>query len=208
VQSGTTDPNQYLGPVLPVFGAYHFCAWKRDADPRLVVLARSQYGPPEKAYGNVPIDHPGYAIRPYGKGRTAMVPWTIGRSYRELGLTVSREVIHDIVRELLAGDEIISVDLPESIEVTLHKTGDRLVVHLVNMSGARRSNFGPPVPVRDGVLRLRGAGAKATARALVSDAQCQTTTHDGTVSIALPEIDLFEVIVVDYSDVDNSEKVT
>ncbi|MFN8635739.1 MAG: beta-galactosidase trimerization domain-containing protein [Chloroflexota bacterium] len=198
-QSGATRAHQYLGPVLPVYGAYHFCAWKADAERRQVMLARASYGPPEKAYGNEVVEHPGYAVRAHGKGRTAMVPWTIGRSYRELGLTVSRGVMHELVQELLAGDEIVAADLPESTEITVHKNGQRLVVHVVNMSGARRSNFGPPLPIRDGVLRVRGADAGATVRALVGDAPCQTSAEDGWLTITLPRIDLFDVIVVDSS---------
>jgi hypothetical protein len=167
------------------------------------MLARAPYGPPEKAYGYEPVEHPGYAIRAHGKGRTAMVPWTIGRSYRDLGLTVTRDAVHALVQELLADDEIVAADLPENVEITVHKTGQRLVVHVVNMSGARRSNFGPPLPLRDGRLRVRGAGATATARALVNDAPCETTRQDGWLSISLPEIDLFDVIVVN-----DMEKVT
>jgi hypothetical protein len=198
-QSGVSVAHQYQGPVLPVYGAYRYCSWKADAERRQVMLARSSYGPPEKAYGNEAVEHPGYAVQTHGQGRTAMVPWTIGRSYRDLGLTVARDVIHTIVQELLAGDEIVAADLPESVEVIVNKTGQRLVVHLVNMSGARRSNFGPPVPVRDGQLRVRGAGPSATARALVHDSPCQTTQDDGWLTIMLPEIDLFDVIVVDYA---------
>jgi hypothetical protein len=198
-QSGRSGPHQYLGPILPVYGAYHFCAWRDDAELRQVMLARAAFGPPEKAYGYEPVEHPGYVVRTHGKGQTAMVPWTIGRSYRDLGLTVARDVVHDLVQELLAGDEIVAADLPETVEITVHKSGERLVVHLVNMSGARRSNFGPPLPVRDGRLRVRVADASPTARALVSDAPCQITRDDGWLSIALPEIDLFDVIVVDYS---------
>jgi hypothetical protein len=199
-QADRPHPHQYLGPVLPVYGAYHFCAWKADADRRQVMLARSAYGPPEKAYGNEPVEHPGYAVQTHGKGRTTMVPWTIGRSYRELGLTVSRDAMREIVGELLAGDEIVAAELPETVEITIHKTGERLVVHVVNMSGARRANFGPPVPVLDGVLRVRGAGS--TARALVGDTRCQTTQDGEWLRIALPKLDLFDVIVVD-----NSQKV-
>jgi hypothetical protein len=201
-QSGVTTPHQYQGPVLPVYGAYHYCAWKDGANRRQVMLARAQFGPPEKAYGYEPVEHPGYAVQTHGKGRTAMVPWTIGRSYRDLGLTVTRDAMGAIVAELLAGDEIVAADLPESVEITVNKapgeTGDRLVVHVINMSGARRCNFGPPVPVRDGVLRVRGSAAGATAKSLVGDAPCQTTQQDdGWLSIALPTINLFDVIVVE-----------
>jgi hypothetical protein len=167
------------------------------------MLARASFGPPEKAYGYEPVEHPGYVVRAHGKGRTTMVPWTIGRSYRDLGLTVARDAVHEIVQELLAGDEIVAADLPEHVEITVHKTGARLVVHVVNMSGARRSNFGPPVPVRGGGLHVRTAGSSPTAHALVNDAPCQTNRQDDWLSITLPEIDLFDVIVVDYP-----EKVT
>ncbi|MCC6178735.1 MAG: beta-galactosidase trimerization domain-containing protein [Chloroflexi bacterium] len=198
-QEGRSGPHQYLGPILPVYGAYHFCAWKDDAERHQVMLARASFGPPEKAYGYEPVEHPGYVVRAHGKGRTAMLPWTIGRSYRDLGLTVARDVMHEIVQELLAGDEVVSVDLPEHVELTIHRSGERLIVHLVNMSGARRTNFGPPLPVRGGQLRVRGAGANAAVHALVSDAPCQTTQDGDWLSIALPEIDLFDVIVVNSS---------
>jgi hypothetical protein len=198
-QAGRSGSHDYLGPILPIYGAYHFCSWKDDADRRQVMLARSNFGPPEKAYGYEPVEHPGYAVRTHGKGRTAMVPWTIGRSYRDLGLTVARDAVHALVQELLAGDEIVAADLPESAEITVHKSGERLVVHVVNLSGARRSNFGPPLPVHGGTLRVRAAGAGSTAQALVNDAPCQTTRDGEWLSIALPEIDLFDVIVVDRS---------
>ncbi|MFN8521675.1 MAG: alpha-amylase family protein [Chloroflexota bacterium] len=194
-QTGRSGPHQYLGPVVPVFGAYHFCAWKDDADSRDVMLARAAYGPPEKAYGYEPVEHPGYSVRAHGKGRTAMVPWTIGRAYRELGLTVARDKMHAMVRELLGGDEILAAELPEQAEITMNRSGDRLVVHVVNMSGARRSNFGAPLPFAGGRLRVRGA--RGDARALVSDSSCPATRDGEWVSIELPRIDLFEVIVVD-----------
>jgi hypothetical protein len=114
--------------------------------------------------------------------------------------------MREIVTELLAGDETVAADLPESVEITVNRTpgksGDRLVVHVVNMSGARRSNFGPPLPVSGGVLRVRGAASGATVKSLVGDSPCETTQQDdGWLSIALPTINLFDVIVVDPSNV-------
>ena len=83
------------------------------------MLARASYGPPEKAYGNEVVEHPGYAVLTHGKGRTAMVPWTIGRSYRDLGLTVARDVLHAIVQELRnhVGKEIGPIAKPKTILV-------------------------------------------------------------------------------------------
>ncbi|HEV7666347.1 MAG TPA: alpha-amylase family protein [Chloroflexota bacterium] len=188
--------NIYPGPIVPVYGAYHFCEWKPDAEHRRSLLARAPFGPPEKAYGNVQVDHPGYVVFRHGRGRSVTIPWTIGRTYHDLGLSVARDLLAEVLTELQAGDEAVSATVAEQVELTVHQTRERTVVHLINMSGARRTNFGPPVPVRNGVLHIAGAPASASAHALVSDSAC-AVTHDGdTLRVQLPDIDLFEVIVI------------
>ena len=192
------DANTYPGPIAPIYGAYHFCEWKPRAEHHRAMLARAPFGPPEKAYGNVRVDHPGYVLASHGRGRSVVIPWTIGRTYRDLGLTVVRDLIQEVVELLLAGDERVSADLPDQVELTVHRSGPRTVVHLINMSGARRTNFGPPMGVRNGVLRVRGAGAAA--HALVSDNPCQAHLDGDELTIGLPEIGLFEVIVIGNHD--------
>jgi hypothetical protein len=87
--------------------------------------------------------------------------------------------------------------VPEQVEVTLHRNGDRTIVHLVNMSGARPNGFGKPLPVRNATLRIRGASLTTTsARALVSDTRCAVTADGGSINVALPELNLFEVVVI------------
>jgi Hypothetical glycosyl hydrolase 6/Beta-galactosidase trimerisation domain len=198
-QATDAESNVYAGPIAPIYGAYHFCEWKPGAEHRRAMLARAPFGPPEKAYGNLPVNHPGYVLWSHGQGRSATIPWTIGRSYHDLGLSVVRDLLHEVV-ELLAGDETLSVELPEQVELTMHTTGAQTVVHLINMSGARRSNFGPPVPVHGGVLRVDRASASATAHALVSDTACNVQRAGDQLTIALPEIGLFEVIVIGERD--------
>jgi hypothetical protein len=193
---GAADVNVYQGPIAPVYGAYHFCQWKPAAEHRRALLARAPYGPPEKAYGNVQVGHPGYVIDSHGRGRSVVIPWTIGRTYHDLGLSVVRDLLHEVVDQLLAGDEVVSAELPEQVELTLHRTGERTVIHLINMSGARRTNFGPPISVRSGVLRVSGVQAGATAHALVRDVGCAVERDSDTLTIMLPEFELFEVIVI------------
>ncbi len=200
-QVDTGDANVYAGPVVPVYGAYHYCEWKPDTKERWVLLARAPYGPPEKAYGNAPVHHPGYVLAEYGRGRSATIPWTIGRAYHDLGLSVVKDLLGTVVIELLAGEEVISTDLPEQVEITLHRTGSAVVIHLINMSGARRANFGTPVTVRGGTLHLTGMGATATAHALVGDVACAVAQNGDHFSVTVPEFGLFEVVVVGGADV-------
>jgi hypothetical protein len=198
-QAGATgDANTYTyrGPIAPVYGAYHFCQWKPSAEHRRALLARAPYGPPEKAYGNVQVGHPGYVRADHGRGRSVVIPWTIGRTYHDLGLSVVRDLLYEVVEQLLAGDEVLGADLPEQVELTLHRTGTDTVIHLINMSGVRRTNFGPPIRVPGGVLRLSGVNTGATAHALVGDVACEVTHQGDTLTVMLPEFGLFEVIVV------------
>jgi hypothetical protein len=186
----------YAGPIAPIYGAYHYCAWRTGAEQRLQMLARAPFGPPEKAYGHEPVDHPGYVLFRSGKGRSATVPWTIGRGYRDLGLTVERDLILSIVETLLGGDEAISAEVPEQVEVTVHKNDHRTIVHLVNMSGARPNGFGRPLPIRGGTLRIRDASHLRHATALVAETACAVSREEDAISVTLPEFDRFEVIVI------------
>ncbi len=198
-ESAVGADHTYAGPIAPIYGAYHYCAWRDGAEQRLKMLARAPFGPPEKAYGHQAVDHPGYVLFRHGEGRSVVIPWTIGRGYRDLGLTVERDLILSIVEDLLGGEEPITADVPEHIEMTVHKNGNRTVVHLINMSGARTNGFGPPLPVRDGKLRLRGIGDNVSAHALVKDAPCMVARDGDSISVSLPEIGRFEVIVVGES---------
>jgi hypothetical protein len=171
---------------------------KKDAAGRLLFLPQAAYGPPEKAYGHVADGTPGYYV---GRGgQVALIPWTIGRSYHELGLATLRDIVAGLVRELLGKDEPLKADLAEHVELTLQGRGDDLVVHLINLSGARRKNYGPYVRTSGGTLRLAGARPSATAvRALVAGAACKTETRGDDLVIHLPDLERFEVLHIQRS---------
>ncbi|KZO94820.1 hypothetical protein CALVIDRAFT_556057 [Calocera viscosa TUFC12733] len=190
-----SDPQVYPAPIVPLYGAYHFCEWKADTKQYLKMLDQAPFAPPEKAYGNKQVNEPGYVIGKYGQGSAAYVSWTIGRAYHDLGLTVIRDMFCDVIRDLDAVDAI-SADLPEQVEITLNRVADKLVVHVVNMSGARNTNFGPPIPIRGGTITIAGAGGKLTAKSLIDNLPCDVHSKADHAVIALPEIDLFDVIIV------------
>jgi len=126
-----------------------------------------------------------------------VIPWTVGRSYHELGLTTSRDIVVDVVTRLLGADEPVRANLAEQVELTLQRGGDRLVVHLINLSGARRKNYGPPLRIAGGTLRIRGARAGARARTLVAGKACATTRDGDDLVIALPDLEALEIVVIE-----------
>lgn len=187
------DTHAYTGPIVPAYGTYHSFEWKDDSQGGYNMLARAPFSPPEKAYGNVQVEKRGYGVGNYGAGRGVMFPFGIGRGYRDLGLEAFRDLFSLVLRDQVTGaGEPISCTIAEQVEITLNKNGSKLVVHLVNMSGAKRQNFGPHIPISGGTISLLGGGF-TKAHALVADQVLDVKDAE----IVLPTIGLFEVVVIE-----------
>jgi hypothetical protein len=196
-EAGQHGGRRFHGPILPVHGALHTVAPHPDATVSLEVLGPAPFGPPEKAYGNEPDGRPAALERRCGDGVVVNVPWTIGRSYHDLGLTTIRDVVHGLVLRL-HGDvpPAATAELPEQAEITVHSGPAGTVVHVLNLSGARRSSFGPEIPLRGGTVRVATAARAATAVSLAGGTVCPGRWDDGLLTVELPDIGLFDVIVV------------
>ncbi|TDO55103.1 putative glycosyl hydrolase-like family 6 (GHL6) protein [Kribbella sp. VKM Ac-2571] len=169
----------HLEGGVPVFGTFKVIEAPSDAEVALRALSRAPYGPPEKCYGHVPLDHPGMVKQ----GNVVLFPWTIGQAYREVGLSVHRDLFVDQV------GGAVETDLPEQVEIVLGRSAAGFVVHLLNRSGDADQRFAPPV--RIGSAQLRVPADVREARALV--AQERLPVSDGWVQV--PEIGLFDVLV-------------
>ncbi|TCO32848.1 beta-galactosidase-like protein [Kribbella steppae] len=180
----------HLQSGVPVFGAFHVVEPAADAEVGLLSLSRAPYGPPEKCHGHVQLEHPG-VIRSNGQlngpGRVVLLPWTIGQSYREVGLSVHRDIFVDEV--IGAGSPQMETELPEQVEIVLGRSVAGTVVHLLNRSGDTDQRFAPPVRIGPAELRLPDGVREV--QALRSGERLPVT--DGRVRV--PEIGLFEVLV-------------
>ena len=181
----------YNGPLVPLYGTSHFFEWKSGSGEGYKLLAHAPFSPPEKAYGNIQVEQRGYGSWRYGSGKGAVIPFTVGRGYHELGLGVYRDFFMKVLREEGGATEDITCNLAEQVEITVNKNGTKTVIHLINMSGARKQNFGSHIPIPGGTIDV--AGKAVTARTLKSDKQLEV--RDG--SIILPTLDLFEVVVIE-----------
>ncbi len=185
----------YEGPILPVMGRYQRFVWRPDAARVGCVLPRAPHAPPELAYGHTASDDPEHARGRYGDGEVVLVPWTVGRSYREYGKTDARDHLGGVVRSLV--DPAVTADLHDRVEIIAGESGAGTVVHLLNHSGVRRRSYGAHVPVGGGSLRLRGRGADdVRAEALVAAVPLATRVDGDDLVVELPVLGLFEVVVV------------
>jgi hypothetical protein len=169
----------HLEGGVPVVGAFHVVEADDAAEVGLFALSRAPYGPPEKCHGHELLRHPGLVKQ----GDTVLFPWTIGQAYRELGLTVHRDLFVDPV-----GGAVES-DLPEQVEIVVGRSAAGYVVHLLNRSGDADQRFAPPVPL--GPARLKVPDGVREVDALRAGKRLPVA--DGWVH--LPAIGLFEVLV-------------
>ncbi|WP_427891537.1 alpha-amylase family protein [Kribbella sp. GL6] len=165
----------HLEGGVPVIGAFHVV----EAAGELQAYSRAPYGPPEKCHGHELLPHPGMVRQ----GNKVLFPWTIGRAYREVGLTVHRDLFVDQVGEGLA------TELPEQVEVVVGRSAAGYVVHLLNRSGDTDQRFAPPLPIGPGRLRVPDGVQEVHAL----NAGERLPVDDGWVHV--PEIGLFEVLV-------------
>lgn len=181
----------YAGDVVPVFGAYTSYIWKPKAISLGNLLPQAPYGPPEKCYGHIPSEEPGASRLESGQGSVLQIPWSIGQTYHEFGITSVRDCFFR-----MAGTSIrspISAELPEQVELIVGRTPQGWVLHVLNQTGARRKSFGPHVPITGGVVRVRGG---ADAQALVAGTACECRVEGDDLVIQLPPLQLFEVLQV------------
>jgi hypothetical protein len=178
---------------VPLIGAYHVVAPADGARTGMWVLSRAPYGPPEKCHGHVELAQPGVL----STGAVTVLPWTVGRAYREVGLSAHRDLFVDAVLAAAPVPVAADTDLPEQVEVVLGRSGAGLVVHLVNFTGAGPQRFGPPVTVHGTRLWIPWADPLvARVRALRADVALPVTERDGRPGVDLPPLGLFEVLVL------------
>lgn len=183
----------YQGPLVAVFGSAYDAAWSPDAAAVGEILPPAPHGPPEKAYGHAPSpENPAYGRRraPEGGSVTAF-PWTVGTSYREVETSPAQGLF------LQALDDVAPlpwrVDAPEQVEVIAGTSGDDLVIHLINLTGASRRGFRPPSPVPGIRVQLPSEAAGLTVESLMVE-RSSTIDENGTVAFdAIHDVEVIRI---------------
>ncbi|MDT0316964.1 alpha-amylase family protein [Streptomyces millisiae] len=184
--------------VYPLHDQFRHTRLRPGATGRLRLLSQAPYGPPEKCHGHIPLDHVGVVHHTHGAGRTVYFPWPVGRGHVDFGLSRFGTLIADTIRETTPDAvPLRTTGLPEAVELILSATGDgRTLLQLINYTGQSDRRFRAPVTVHGARVHFPGDPAYRTATALVAGADAALTEEGGEQVLTLPELGLFEAIVL------------
>ena len=187
IEDATSFPS--LQNTWAIFLAGDFLELEKS-ESEVTFIPPSQFGPPDKVarVEDIRTDTPGLVMRDFGQGNIAFIPWHIGGLYYE---------VSDLVDRLLSGKgRQVMTNAHPSVEVTLMQQPekDRVLLHLVNMSGHSGTAFFEAIPMHDLSFRIRGEFTQATT--LNGDRAVPTEYAQGYTQVTLDELNEYQCIVL------------
>lgn len=159
--------------------------------------------PPETSWMRKPrTEIPALVLRTRGnQTRLAYLAADIDRRFAQHNLPDHGDLLTNLIRWADNGRIPLEVNGPGLIDCQLYRQGERLILHLVNLTsaGTWRSPVHELIPVGPFEVRLRiPAGVEGKhAKAIVSDRRIDTRTGDGWCRFRLESILDHEVAVID-----------
>jgi len=157
--------------------------------------------PPETSWMREPATTiPGLVLNENGRGRVAFLPVDIDRRYGRDGLPDHGDLLANLVRWV--SRDVIPLEMKGAgfIDCHLYRQGDRLLLHLVNLTnaGTWRAPVDELIPVGPLQVRLKlPSGVRGgKARLLVADRTVRVNVRDGWAHLEVGKVLDHELVVV------------
>ena len=157
----------------------------------------------EEIYAREPATEPAAIAREFvGGGRLVYFPWNIGEIFWEVINLDHSILIENAIRWALTARPRVEVHGPGIVDIATRAAGDRLAVHLVNLTNPMMMKG----PIRDVIpltrqtvsVALPAGRTSAAVRLLVSPEPAKVRLGDGRVEIALTPIETNEVVLIEF----------
>ena len=123
-------------------------------------------------------------------------PSLTGEFYARYRMWEYQALIGNAVRRLYGEPLPIEVDCPQTVEIELRRQPNRLLIHLVNNTGDMQRPMSEIIPLRDIHISVRTQPIKRV-HALRAQTDLQFSQEEGVVSFSLPNLGLYEVLVLE-----------
>jgi hypothetical protein len=183
-------------------GDFHEYEPASGTDQMLRLIHDVMYGPPEKCYYNSVSDIPALLVREYGSGIAASLPFQIGAMYREWGNLGHPMLAVGTLDNLLQTGRRLKIESSPLVEATHRKDpkGRFEWIAFYNHSGRLENSFHPPVPIDNVNIGLKISRPVKRIISLTSGLELtRAYKSSGEIKIILPELDTFEIVLVEYA---------
>jgi hypothetical protein len=178
-------------------GFYVYARYAEGVERRMQLVPPHNFGPPERCYYELVVDHPGFVVHGVGQGRAIYAPWLPGALFQRQGHLNTAWFCADLL-EGVAGIQPVGGTLPPQVEVTLlEKEGGRVrLLNLVNTSGHFGSSFYAPVPMSEVAVSIAQPRKPDSVVGLRSGETLPFDWEDDILTVRVPRLALFEAIEI------------
>jgi hypothetical protein len=171
-----------------------FTEVKAEGQAPLTLVPPSMFAPPELIHIDMrDTDTPAIASRAIGAGQATWIPWDLAAMYYRHSLPSHAGLFRDVVDRLHPRRQV-RTDAHPLLAVTLMRQKDRVLLHLVNLSGHSQTGYFPPVPMRE--IQVRVEGSFGSGRTVRTPGAPRTAVNDGYTGFTIPRLDDYELVVL------------
>ncbi len=183
-----------LAPFIAPGGKIAVADWRQEAVPYLGLIPEHPFGPPEICCYPEAGKEPGIVVNPYGKGQCISVLFQVGTFYYKEGHSNPLRLMQDILFGLAKLPDI-APDLSPMVEITWKRSGNRLLLQLVNNSGIFANSYFPPLKIYGIRLCLPGLAGKTAGT--LNGGTVTAADDAGSLILQLSELNEYEAIVLE-----------
>ncbi len=184
-------------------GRFQVYETEDDVTKMLRLIPGDMFGPPEKCYYRHVSDHPALIGRKYGKGAAACFTFGIGEHYVQWAHQGHAALLLGAIDGMLGLQRRALVTASPLVEINQRadQHGRFEWISLYNHTGQRGNALHMPIPIAGIRIDFMPQKPVGAVRLLQADRQLRfTKREDGRITVVLPPLDHYEIVVFEYQD--------
>ncbi|HEX4759072.1 MAG TPA: hypothetical protein VH308_13870 [Terracidiphilus sp.] len=177
--------------VVFMYGDYRQV--KAEGESAITFIPPSMYGPPEFVHIDwKDTEDAGLVTKSIGAGKIAWLPWDIGGLYYRHSSEAHAKLMSDLIDSMLPSGRQLTTNAHPLVEITVMRQNERLLLHLVNLSGHSDTAYFDPIRMTG--INIGVKGSFRSARAVRSGESMSVANSTGYARFQLAALDEYELI--------------
>lgn len=128
---------------------FSFIKFGSNVQNMLPYITPSTFGPPERAYNHEVSHYYGLGLSRANDGVGAYFPWEPGELYLEYGFKEHKQLLMDVIGEVLEHKWVIQTNADSNIEIFSNRLNNgNYFIQMLNLSGFNGVTYNKPTPTK------------------------------------------------------------